>query len=932
MKRHRSPRWSAWRRAAAAVVASVILQLLALAAPASADDCTPQCSGKFCGDDGCGGTCGECVGTACVAGKCPVDSTFIPKQGCCDGNRLVRPAGQLIVVSSCSGMPSCGWDPGAWDSWGHPGAYACGTDGGEDPAGNAPKPCVIDCAGLCFGKECGPSGCGSSCGSCESEEVCIEGTCCLPDCEGRECGDDGCGGSCGAECPVGQGCSEAGQCCAPDCVGRQCGTDGCGGTCGSCTEGICLNGVCIYGCSGVTLQGCCLGEDAARCSSGELTLTECSSDAACGWKPSVGGYFCYHGHGGEEDPSGTYPIDCEIDCSQNCLGKECGSDGCGEGTCGECPAGDICVGGQCCTPDCEGKECGPDGCGGDCWYCDPDEQEVCQDGTCVPSWGCKNTSTAGCPGCACEECVCALEPTCCLWEWSYGCALVCEDECGGCAACEPDCTGAVCGSDGCGGSCGGCPPGYGCSEGQCCEQACEGKACGPDGCGGTCGTCAPGAVCDADLQCVQEHGCSATDTPGCGGCACEDCACELDPYCCDIEWDMACVGICEEECGGCGPTTCVPSCGGKTCGPDGCGGSCGECPAGALCRDGQCCTPDCSDGCGGPDGCGGDCGPESCGLGSFCEEGECKSLCAEECEGLECGVGTCGGPCGTGGAGCPQGHQVCLDGTCYNDCAGISPLAGCCDGSIAVACVLSGWHSDVMTTECGLSCGWKPEYDIGDETETGSYECGPPTPDPSGVHPMACDWSCKGPVCDPVAGSGPPMECGPDGCGGTCGECGAGEVCTRGACCTADLGDRECGPDACGAIVECEAGFRCSSPGLCVPCDDDPCQGRECGPDGCGGWCGICGYAEICASGVCLASCEGLSEKGCCSGDIHVWCNDSGWVFAEKCGPGANYCGWAQDAVDADGNPGGAYQCNTDGGVEPSGEHPKECFDVCAPA
>ena len=31
--------------------------------------CTPQCDGKACGDDGCGGSCGECLGT-CLEGAC----------------------------------------------------------------------------------------------------------------------------------------------------------------------------------------------------------------------------------------------------------------------------------------------------------------------------------------------------------------------------------------------------------------------------------------------------------------------------------------------------------------------------------------------------------------------------------------------------------------------------------------------------------------------------------------------------------------------------------------------------------------------------------------------------------------------------------------------------------------------------------------------
>lgn len=36
--------------------------------------CTPQCSGRVCGDDGCGGRCGSCgLGSVCDAGRCAVD-------------------------------------------------------------------------------------------------------------------------------------------------------------------------------------------------------------------------------------------------------------------------------------------------------------------------------------------------------------------------------------------------------------------------------------------------------------------------------------------------------------------------------------------------------------------------------------------------------------------------------------------------------------------------------------------------------------------------------------------------------------------------------------------------------------------------------------------------------------------------------------------
>ena len=103
----------------------------------------------------------------------------------------------------------------------------------------------------------------------------------------------------------------------PDlCVGKECGDDGCGGNCGSCPFG----------------EACVLGK-----------CKECTAD---------------------------------------CAGKVCGDDGCG-GNCGACPVGEVCVLGKCkgCTPDCAGKECGDDGCGGNCGSC-PQSKPLCLAGQC----------------------------------------------------------------------------------------------------------------------------------------------------------------------------------------------------------------------------------------------------------------------------------------------------------------------------------------------------------------------------------------------------------------------------------------------------------------------------------------------------------------------------------------------------------------------
>lgn len=118
----------------------------------TAGTCVPDCSGKQCGDDGCGGTCGTCpAGEHCSSGACVPDC--VPN---CEG----RECGD----DGCGGV--CGFCPqgkvcGAWDDvWG-----LC-----VDP------PCTPDCTG----RECRDGGCPDqpdACGTCGAGEVCEGGTC-----------------------------------------------------------------------------------------------------------------------------------------------------------------------------------------------------------------------------------------------------------------------------------------------------------------------------------------------------------------------------------------------------------------------------------------------------------------------------------------------------------------------------------------------------------------------------------------------------------------------------------------------------------------------------------------------------------------------------------------------------------------------------------
>ena len=260
--------------------------------------CTPICAGKDCGDDGCGGVCGECTG----ADLCNALGT------CYDPN---------TCTPNCAGK-DCG-DDGCGGSCGEcSGAEFCNALGAcYDP--NA-------CTPVCAGKDCGDDRCGGICGNCATGELCNGvGTCyqpntCTPDCASKDCGDDGCGGSCG-NCATGELCNGVGTCyqpntCTPDCAGKDCGDDSCGGVCGNCAAGELCNGAgacyqpnaCTPDCAGKDCGDDSCGGSCGSCAAGEL----CDGAGTC-YQPTIA-------------------------CTPNCAGKACGNDGCG-GSCGTCVSG-----------------------------------------------------------------------------------------------------------------------------------------------------------------------------------------------------------------------------------------------------------------------------------------------------------------------------------------------------------------------------------------------------------------------------------------------------------------------------------------------------------------------------------------------------------------------------------------------------------------
>ena len=242
-----------------------------------------------------------------------------------------------------------------------------------EPADPPKQACHSICYPNCKGKECGPDGCGGSCGVCPEGDTCFEGQCvCRPSCQGKKCGPDGCGGYCGT-CDKGKSCQDGKCVCIPDCTGKECGSNGCGGRCGKCKKGRkCVANQCVC------KPDCC--------------------GKACG--PDGCGGSCGTCPGSHDVCQGG-----QCFCVPDCGEKACGSDGCG-GSCGTCPgAQDVCLGGQCvCVPDCGGKVCGPDGCGGSCGTCSGN-QEQCEAGQCICIPYCfeKDCGQDGCGG-SCGDC------------------------------------------------------------------------------------------------------------------------------------------------------------------------------------------------------------------------------------------------------------------------------------------------------------------------------------------------------------------------------------------------------------------------------------------------------------------------------------------------------------------------------------------------
>ena len=875
--------------------------------------CQPDCTGKSCGDDGCGGSCGTCVtNTSCTANKCVCTLNCSDANTCtddtCDAKGCINTANTATCStgSKCTSNDKCaakvctaGPAVTCNDS------SACTTD-----SCNAASGCVFTTIKCDDGNACTNDTCSTTAG-CQyaaSTAPCNDGNACTTN---DTCGSSKCTGGAALNCDDSNPCTNDSCSTASGCAHAN-NTVACTDN-NACTQNdACANGACKPGAALVcndnnpcttdncdSVKGCTVAANTLPCSDSSVCTVNdvcagskcqpgavqkcddnqvCTSDtcdavkgcqyaAVAGTPPCDDGNTC---NSGDHCEAGKCTATSGINCDDN---NPCTDDPCdGKGGCNHTPlaAGSLCDDGNPCTTagNCVGTACSGI-VGSNC-----DDGNPCTVDACAKATGCIHTNSKApcddgnpcsspdvCNGGICTSGVGCGANAVCTQAGGVG-KCVCKSGFAGdgktCTTCVPTCAGKKCGSDGCGGQCGTCSASTACNGGgQCvCQPACAGKQCGGDGCGGSCGSCSSGSACNID-------------------------------------------GVCSPVCA----TTCAK----RACGGDGCGGTCGTCADGQFCNDdgkkadcrwakcpatpsAGCCTGNTASTCGGGAPGVKDCSDDGLYCGWNASKGgyacmatatgadpsgvqpwSCSAAgtCTANCKGKACGPDGCGGSCGTCAdtALCNFANGQCVTKPCPD-----LPKTNCCAGDDVVVC--SAQTKAVTKVLCGSgasACGW----------DGSAFACGNGLATAPAKNTKACPASLCIPNCQG-------KNCGSDGCGGSCGSCAAGAKCqTSGQCCAPN------------------------------------CTNRNCGSDGCGGSCGTCASALTCNEplGQCTAGglCQGAPyDVGCCAGQTLKFCSEPMVLTQQDCSKTGGYCGW-----DAKVN---RYTCDTlGGGVDPKGAYPLAC-------
>jgi hypothetical protein len=291
--------------------------------------CVPDCDGKACGDDGCGGSCGACAsGFVCLEGRCApnkADDCGMPLVDRCEGDvvkECVDPGqGPAMYIDCARTGTICTWI----DNTNRYDCLGCGTvpEDHEICEGSI----ILGC--LHAIQYWRPLWCEA-----DLKEICVDGEVRLEPCDdGDPTTADRCDWETG-ECVFGAHCDDADLCTVDAYVeGTGCVHDpvDCDDQ-NPCTMETCLplGGGCYYA--------------AVPCDDGNA----CTEDVC---DPSSGACV-------------STPVpDCT--CTPACDGRSCGADGCG-GSCGTCQNGAACDDSGACACPFAGDEAACDGVDSDC--------------------------------------------------------------------------------------------------------------------------------------------------------------------------------------------------------------------------------------------------------------------------------------------------------------------------------------------------------------------------------------------------------------------------------------------------------------------------------------------------------------------------------------------------------------------------------------
>ncbi len=242
--------------------------------------CTPLCSGKECGDDGCGGSCGTCdPGLGCASnGECHTCDECTIDADCDDANACTADVcgadGNCANTALANGTP-CDFPEACGGGQCIAGICEGVGDLALDDCGNVPPHGLCDGHTLkvCANGQIVETNClslGRACGWDEDDNAGLGGFDCITQdtiCAGVP--DSGiCDGNLLTWCDTDTGqiivedcttygekcqwqgsffCCHPPELCVPNCLGKVCGDDGCGGSCGECPadEACTESGTCL---------------------------------------------------------------------------------------------------------------------------------------------------------------------------------------------------------------------------------------------------------------------------------------------------------------------------------------------------------------------------------------------------------------------------------------------------------------------------------------------------------------------------------------------------------------------------------------------------------------------------------------------------------------------------------------------------------------